>query len=94
VIVLADRGLYAKWLFEHIVSLHWHPFLRINQQGQFRLRHSTTFQPLKTVVERSGKARQLEIVCFKTPKRLFRMLCKSLRCECDLERKSLTGSRF
>jgi hypothetical protein len=30
VIVLADRGLYARWLFRAIVSLGWHPFLRIN----------------------------------------------------------------
>jgi hypothetical protein len=35
VIVLADRGLYARWLFQHIVSLHWHPFLRINQGAKF-----------------------------------------------------------
>ncbi|MCE9591913.1 MAG: hypothetical protein K8S99_15490 [Planctomycetes bacterium] len=33
VIVLADRGLYAKWLFAKIVALGWHPFLRINSQG-------------------------------------------------------------
>jgi len=33
VIVLADRGLYAKWLFEAIVELKWHPFLRVNSQG-------------------------------------------------------------
>jgi len=26
VIVLADRGLYAKWLFEAVVELKWHPF--------------------------------------------------------------------
>jgi len=68
VIVLADRGLYAKWLFEHIVRLRWHPFLRINHQGQFRLRHSTTFQALKSVVQQDGKARHLEVICFKTPK--------------------------
>lgn len=36
VIVLADRGLYAKWLFEAIVSLHWHPLLRVNNRGNFR----------------------------------------------------------
>ena len=35
VIVLADRGLYAKWLFEAIVELTWHPFLRVNSQGTF-----------------------------------------------------------
>lgn len=67
VLVLADRGLYAKWLFQHIVRLHWHPFLRINQQGQFRLAHSTTFQALNTVVAHDGRIRQLDIVCFKTP---------------------------
>jgi len=27
--VLADRGLYARWLFRRIVRLGWHPFLRI-----------------------------------------------------------------
>lgn len=36
VIVLADRGFYAKWLYEVIVGLHWHPFLRVNTQGSFR----------------------------------------------------------
>jgi tetratricopeptide (TPR) repeat protein len=36
VIVLADRGLYAKWLYEHLVSLGWHPFLRINVRGKVR----------------------------------------------------------
>ena len=34
VIVLADRGLYAPWLFKHIVSVGWHPFLRINSGWQ------------------------------------------------------------
>ena len=28
VIVLADRGLYARWLYQHIQRLGWHPFLR------------------------------------------------------------------
>lgn len=68
VLVLADRGLYAKWLFQMIVACHWHPFLRINAQGQFRLPHSTTFQPLKTVIACGDQPRQMEIVCFKTAK--------------------------
>jgi hypothetical protein len=33
VLVLADRGLYAKWLFETSVACGWHPLLRINAQG-------------------------------------------------------------
>jgi hypothetical protein len=36
VLVLADRGLYASWLFRRIVRLGWHPFLRINRQAKFR----------------------------------------------------------
>ena len=36
VIVLADRGLYARWLFRRIVRLGWHPVLRINTGGTFR----------------------------------------------------------
>jgi hypothetical protein len=36
VIVLADRGLYARWLFQRIVRLGWHPVLRINTGGTFR----------------------------------------------------------
>ena len=47
VIVLADRGLYAKWLYQHIVQLGWHPFLRINQQGQFRSRRTIVFKRSK-----------------------------------------------
>src|SRR4029434_9452830 len=35
VIVLADRGLYAPWLFRRIVRLGWHPFLGINTGGTF-----------------------------------------------------------
>ena len=34
--VLADRGLYARWLFRRITRLGWHPFLRINTGGTFR----------------------------------------------------------
>ncbi len=36
VLVLADRGLSARWRFRRIVRLHWHPFLRSNQGGTFR----------------------------------------------------------
>ena len=36
VIVLAERGLYARWLFQRLVRLGWHPLLRINTGGAFR----------------------------------------------------------
>jgi hypothetical protein len=36
VLVLADRGLYASWLFRRICRLGWHPFLRVNSGAKFR----------------------------------------------------------
>ena len=33
VFAAADRGLYAKWLYEAIVQLGWHPLLRLRAQG-------------------------------------------------------------
>jgi hypothetical protein len=36
VIVLADRGLYSKFLFQAITALGWHPLLRIQNRGYFR----------------------------------------------------------
>ncbi len=33
VIVLTDRGLYAKWLFQAIQAQGWHPLMRINAGG-------------------------------------------------------------
>ena len=35
VIVLADRGLYAGWLFRQIVRLGWHPFCASTPAGLF-----------------------------------------------------------
>jgi len=54
VIVLADRGLYARWLFQRIVRLGWHPVLRINTGGTFRPAASVHYQPLRTWVPTSG----------------------------------------
>lgn len=42
VLVLADRGLYAKGLFEGICTLGWHPLLRIKHGGKFRPHGSLT----------------------------------------------------
>lgn len=50
VIVLADRGLYAKWLFEAIVQLKWHPYLRVNTQGSFRPEGEFNWQPFSSFV--------------------------------------------
>lgn len=55
VIVLADRGLYARWLFRRIVRLSWHPFLRINRGGTFQPAGEGRC-PLGTLVPRVGTA--------------------------------------
>ena len=54
VIVLADRGLYAGWLFRRIVRLGWHPCLRINAGGTFRPTGHRCFYPLATFVPHIG----------------------------------------
>ncbi len=54
VIVLADRGLYAPWLFRRITRLGWHPFWRINTGGSFRPAGAACWRPLMTLVPRPG----------------------------------------
>lgn len=66
VIVGADRGLYADWLYQEIVNLDWHPFLRINHQGQYKLPSSSLWQPLGTVVSSTGMSWSGQVTCFKT----------------------------
>ena len=69
VIVLADRGLYARWLFTTIQGLGWHPFLRINRQGHYRVPTATTSRPLTQVVSRIGQRWAGQVICFTTPAR-------------------------
>jgi len=54
VIVLADRGLYARWLFRRITRLGWHPFLRINPGGTFRPQGQVRRVALKTLAPEPG----------------------------------------
>jgi hypothetical protein len=69
VIVAADRGLYAKWLFQIIQQLGWHPYLRINRQGQYCPAGATTFRPLKLVVGQVGLRWAGQVTCFATKNR-------------------------
>jgi len=66
VIVTADRGLYADWLYQMIVDARWHPFLRINHQGTYRIPPHDTWQPLADVVRVPGQSWSSRVVCFKT----------------------------
>ena len=66
VLVVADRGLYARWLFEHIVRCGWHPFLRVNLGGQFRPAGAAVFRPLATMVPHVGCQWCGPVTCFVT----------------------------
>jgi len=66
VIVCADRGLYADWLYNEIVKVGWHPFLRINHQGTYQLNEQTQWHSLATVVEKPGASWSGRVTCFKT----------------------------
>jgi hypothetical protein len=66
VIVLADRGLYAKWLYDAIQANGWHPFLRINRQGQYCPAGDATFCRLSQVVTAHGQMWAGPVTCFKT----------------------------
>lgn len=66
VLVLADRGLYAPWLFRRIVRLGWHPFLRVNVGGTFRPACGRAFQPFRALVPQPGTAWCGTGIAFKT----------------------------
>jgi hypothetical protein len=66
VLVTADRGLYASWLFDAIRANGWHPFLRINATGFMRPEGEADWQALDTVVSRPGETWSGRCECFKT----------------------------
>jgi hypothetical protein len=66
VLVLADRGLFADWLFAEIVARGWHPLLRINSQGLCCPEGASQFQPLLALVPASGTSWRGRVVCFVT----------------------------
>ena len=66
VIVTTDRGLYADWLYKKIKSIGWHPFMRINQIGQFKLTGDQEWQSLNALVPQVGQSFQGMVTCFKT----------------------------
>lgn len=67
VIVLADRGLYAKWLFQAIRAIGWHPLLRVNTKGKFRPQGWYHWISLGDLVPAVGKRWQGRGTAFKNP---------------------------
>jgi Transposase DDE domain len=54
VLVLSDRGLQSKDLFEAICALGWHPLMRVKKGGHFRPQGWTKSWPLGRFAARLG----------------------------------------
>jgi len=68
VIVLADRGLYAKWLYQCIVELSWHPYLRINTcDGQYKASDAADYSPLRQLLSGPGQSVGKRVRLFRSP---------------------------
>jgi Transposase DDE domain len=79
VIVMTDRGLYARWLFQEIVALGWHPLMRITHQSKFRKNGSRSSIPVTAFVPKAGQRWQGSGVAFpRKPSR--RLDCTLLAC--------------
>jgi hypothetical protein len=79
VIVMSDRGLYARWLFQEIVALGWHPLMRITHMSKFRPHGSRSGIPVTTFVPRAGQRWQGRGVAFPR-KSCRRLACTLLAC--------------
>jgi len=66
VIVMADRGLYANWLWQAIQKCRWHPFLRINRRFFFRPKDGSEFRALNLAFQQPGCTWSGAGTCFKT----------------------------
>lgn len=75
VIVLADRGLYARWLFKAIAALgcegfafRWHPFLRINtHNADFKPEGGAEYLPLDSLLHGVGGSYSGRGTMFRSP---------------------------
>ena len=68
VLVLADRGLYARWLWDAIVAWGWHPFLRINVGSKARVPGEENFAWISRWVPTPGTSWQGKVECFASKK--------------------------
>jgi DDE family transposase len=79
VIVMTDRGLYARWLYQEIVALGWHPLMRITHKSKFRKAGSRRAIPVTAFVPKVGRHWQGRGMAF--PRRANRRLeCTLLAC--------------
>jgi len=55
VYVMADRGLYAAWLYRAIQANGWHPFLRVKKGLGFRAQGEDAFSAVGERVKKPGR---------------------------------------
>jgi hypothetical protein len=76
---MTDRGLYARWLFQEIVALGWHPLMRITHLSKFRAHGSRASLAVTAFVPKVGQRWQGSGVAFpRRPSR--RLACTLLAC--------------
>ena len=64
VLVLADRGLYAPWLYRQIVTQGWHPFLRINLGAKVCVQGSDRWEWIRHWLPAPGQQWAARVACF------------------------------
>ena len=67
VVVLADRGRYARWLFRRVVSLGWHPMLRINAYNADFRPEGGAYVPVASLAAEPGAGYAAAGVVFRNP---------------------------
>lgn len=65
VMVLTDRGLYSKRLFQTLCQLHWHPVMRIRAQGLWRRERDKTWHELSRLARPAQGIWCQRVLCFK-----------------------------
>jgi hypothetical protein len=67
VVALTDRGLWARWLFDGIREVGWHPLMRVSAAGSFRPRGWAHFRRLAGFAPRAGLRWAGRGTAFATP---------------------------
>jgi Transposase DDE domain len=79
IIVMTDRGLYARWLFHAIVALGWHPLMRVTRCSKFRKRGGKIDVPVGRFAPNAGQRWQGRGTAF--PRKFKKRLdCTLLAC--------------
>jgi hypothetical protein len=78
VLVLADRGLYAPWLYRQIVAQGWHPFLRKSLWAKVCVQGTDTWEWIAHWLPAVGQPWAARVGCFADKKN--RLDCTLLLC--------------